>query len=95
MKLNAAGALVADETFNRMDAESFFIKKLIDRVGDAARRIHDGTTTPADRKDRIRRIILENQFGAERMGLRHGQPETFAQHFARFYGETLSPAQDF
>lgn len=70
------------------EAEEAWLAKQLDRPLE----LYLGTITPADRMQRVRARILEGGYGDRRAGYRGGDPaspETFAEVFARLYGEPL------
>lgn len=63
---------------------------LIRRLGEHGRHIEDGVTDVAIRRERIRAAILEGGLEAVVAGRgSSGKPETYAEVFARLYGELL------
>lgn len=51
-----------------------------------------GVTTPEERRDRIRALIVRERRGAEIVGNRKGRPVTYAEAFEKFYGMPLGGA---
>lgn len=73
-----------------IDAHLWLAKRLIQHRAliDAAG-IFDGTTTPDERRERIRRVILEQGLSSVIIGRFNGKPESYADFFQRLFGVAL------
>lgn len=73
-------------SFHDFDVENWFARRLKEH----GREIFFGSTTPAERKERIRAAILERGVDVAIIGkLANGKPETYAEAFQRFFKEPL------
>lgn len=62
---------------------------LAKRLGSLGAEIHEGVTTAEERRERMRQLILRERLENRDAGRKRGRVETFADLFARLYGEPL------
>ena len=56
--------------------------------------LFSGLTDATERRERLRKAITEQQLEDVEIGKRDGKPETYAQTFARLYGQPLTTNED-
>lgn len=72
--------------FHQLDAELWFVKRLKDH----GRKVFTGDSNPTERRERIRQAIVDANLQLAIIGRGpNKKPETYAQCFERFYGESL------
>lgn len=73
----------SSKTFPPLRAELWIARRL------GHRDLFVGTTTPEERRERVRRVMLDEGFADYVAGSKNGEIELFRDTYRRFYGEPL------
>jgi hypothetical protein len=81
-------------SINSFSRKYLLNKRLMQQLGERAN-IFQGVTNPNERKQRARKLILENALSNVRAGKRqNGKWATFAEYYELAFGEPLIPNND-